>query len=346
MQQIRSGLFGKVKFVVYVENSFDRPNLSDVYLNIYDMVEQDFVNSLAQAFSISGLENIGKDFFKNLGQDLLTIGQDIIDSQYEEIEDEIFNKMENDVKVENEATIEDNSKDSMLTHKESVNDSYSEQLTDMIVESYEDESSKNITKTCQTESRQYSCKFPLCDYSSSDNKVLNDHSEKEHGAEKVVKSYTCPACPEFISATKKNLDEHIFSLHRELKKFSCAECDYKSNFQMNVKRHIDIKHKGLSGDHLCSYCPKRFFSPAKLKSHILVHTNEKNFVCEECAAKFKRKDDLKAHLKIHEPDEIRAKEKAKKMVHVCHTCGKKFEKNWKLKRHMVVHSKNVVTVCT
>ena len=159
------------------------------------------------------------------------------------------------------------------------------------------------------------------------------------GAEKDAKVYPCPVCPAFISTTKKSLDEHMVSLHQEYKKYKCTDCDYKSNFQMNVKRHIDIKHKGLLGDHLCSYCPKRFFSPAKLKSHILVHTNEKNFVCEECAAKFKRKDDLKSHLKIHEPEEIRAQEKARKLVHVCDTCGKKFEKNWKLKRHMVVHSK-------
>ena len=109
---------------------------------------------------------------------------------------------------------------------------------------------------------------------------------------------------------------------------------------MNVKRHVDIKHKGLLGDYMCSHCPKRFFSPAKLKSHILVHTNEKNFVCEECGAKFKRKDDLKAHSKIHDPEGLRAKENEKRMVHDCETCGKKFEKNWKLKRHRVVHAKN------
>ena len=99
----------------------------------------------------------------------------------------------------------------------------------------------------------------------------------------------------FNSKLKKNRDDHVLSRHQELKKYSCAECEYKSNFQMNVKRHVDTKHRGLSGDHLCSYCPKSFFSPAKLKSHILVHPNEKNFVCEECGAKFVSRSGLRLH---------------------------------------------------
>ena len=74
MAHLRPGLFGGVKYVVYLPHRQDRPNLSDVYLNVYDLVKNDFFNNLAQAFSISGLEKIEKDFFKRLGQDFLSIG--------------------------------------------------------------------------------------------------------------------------------------------------------------------------------------------------------------------------------------------------------------------------------
>jgi hypothetical protein len=82
--------------VIYLPDRQDRPNL-----NVHDLVENDFYNNLAQAFSISRLEKIEKDFFKSLGQDFLTIGQDIIDSQYEEIKDDIANQIELNVKTEN-----------------------------------------------------------------------------------------------------------------------------------------------------------------------------------------------------------------------------------------------------
>ena len=93
-----------MKFVVYLDNPVDKPNLTDVYLNVYDMVENDFLNNLAQAFSISGIENIGTDFFKSLGQDFLTIGQDIIDSQCEGVQDELFSKRETDDKLDETIT--------------------------------------------------------------------------------------------------------------------------------------------------------------------------------------------------------------------------------------------------
>ena len=326
MPQTSQGLFGKVKFVVYVPDSQDKPNLSDVYLNIYDMVENDFFNNLAKAFSICGLEKIGKDFFKSLGQDFLTIGQDIIDSQYEGFEQGVNNKVEIDVKKEN---IFDNIDIPIDTTTVKRNESGSNKSNDDIDDDeYQDDDGDEHHLGSLDETMKKKAKTATG--------IKPNFPEKA----KEEKSYACPVCQDFTSTTKKHIDEHIISLHKDYKKYACTDCEYKSNFQMNLKRHIDIKHKGLQGDHFCSYCPKRFFSPAKLKSHILVHTKEKNFVCEECAAEFKRKDDLKSHLKIHEPDDIRAVEKARKMVHVCDTCGKKFEKNWKLQRHMVVHNKN------
>jgi len=326
MPQTSQGLFGKVKFVVYLEDRDDRPNLSDVYLNIYDMVENDFFNHLAKAFSICGFENVGKDFFKRLGQDFLTIGQDIIDSHYEGIEPDIHNQYKVELEVEVKKEYPSDNRVNLDQNYENTEDDGIIANDENVSESLKKVNEENETMGAKTNNTN-------CEKAAQSIDMLG-------GLGKTSKSYTCAICLEFTASRKKEIDEHMMSSHQDYKKYHCTDCDYKSNFQMNVKRHIDIKHKGLLGDHLCSYCPKRFFSPAKLKSHTLVHTKEKNFVCEECAAIFKRKDDLKSHKKIHQPEEIRALEKAKRMVHVCETCGKKFEKNWKLKRHMVVHVKS------
>ena len=132
------------------------------------------------------------------------------------------------------------------------------------------------------------------------------------------------------------------SYEHHMSNFLCVECNYSSNYLNNFKRHQKEHHDlvPVPGNFRCPYCPKTFYVEAKLRSHMLVHKDDRNFGCDECAAKFKRKDDLKVHMKIHLPADIRAVEKAKKLTKECETCGKKFEKNWKLKRHMVVHTKD------
>ena len=240
MHHLRQGLFGKVKFVVYLPDVKDRPNLSDVYLNVYDLVENDFFNNLAQAFSISGLEKIEKDFFKSLGQDFLTIGQDIIDSQYEEIKDEITNQIELNVKTENMSETRESSllADPVEEGENKFDDDFAigpcqfndniEDLDMCLVEDRDYEPEKKKVKSTNSKTHEVK-KFSIA------------HNEILEEAEKVAKVYPCPVCPAFISTTKKKRDEHMVSLHREYKKYKCTDCDYKSNFQMNVKWHIDIK---------------------------------------------------------------------------------------------------------
>jgi len=186
---------------------------------------------------------------------------------------------------------------------------------------------------------KYDCE--LCNFQTNKQSDMKAHLKTEHDVGTETKrAHTCVHCTEFRATNKKMLDQHIIDIHKNVRKYHCDQCNFSSNYINNFQRHQKA-HLGITGNYLCPHCPKAFYVEAKLRSHMLVHSDDKNFVCEECAAKFKRKDDLKVHMKIHLPDEIRAIEKAKKLTKVCETCGKKFEKNWKLKRHMVVHNKDV-----
>jgi hypothetical protein len=183
---------------------------------------------------------------------------------------------------------------------------------------------------------KYACE--RCAFQTNSQKEFKAHTRAQH-LTSDKKIYSCAHCPEFLCTNRKVLDQHIIDSHKNVRKFHCEECNYSSNYLNNFKRH-QMAHQGIPGKFLCPYCTKSFYVEAKMRSHMLVHTDDKNFVCDECAAKFKRKDDLKVHMAIHLPADIRAVEKAKKLTKVCETCGKKFEKNWKLKRHMVVHTKD------
>jgi len=185
---------------------------------------------------------------------------------------------------------------------------------------------------------KYNCDH--CSFKSNKQHDMKMHMREVHslGTEGKRCQHRCVHCNQFEASNKKLLDLHIIEVHKNVRKYHCDQCNYMTNYHINFQRHQKA-HLGIPGSYLCPYCPKSFYVEAKLRSHMLVHTSEKNFVCEECAAKFKRKDDLKVHMKVHLPEHVRAVEKARKLTKVCETCGKKFEKNWKLKRHMIVHNK-------
>jgi len=182
-----------------------------------------------------------------------------------------------------------------------------------------------------------------CSFQANRLSEMKVHQKTVHKYTEGRKTHVCIHCNDFVCSNKKTLDHHIISVHKNVRKYHCDECNYTSNYLNNFQRHT-AGHQGILGNYLCPHCPKAFYVEAKLRSHMLVHTDDKNYVCDECAAKFKRKDDLKVHMRTHLPDEVRAVEKAKKLTKVCETCGKKFEKNWKLKRHMIVHNKETTMV--
>lgn len=207
---------------------------------------------------------------------------------------------------------------------------------------------KKSTKE-ESSKRVYECK--KCSYTARTKAMLSNHLKKhkiKHSNPeskklptiKEKRSYKCNHC-DFIAQTVRDMTKHTTYNHKDLpKKYKCDKCNFATNYVGNVEKHMKKMHLNIPGEFACSKCPSTFYVLAKLKSHMVIHSDEKNYVCDECAAKFKRKDDLKCHMKIHLPDEIRMVEKAKKLTKECPTCHKMFEKKWKLERHQKVHQKD------
>lgn len=211
---------------------------------------------------------------------------------------------------------------------------------------------KKSTKE-QSNKKKYDCKE--CSYSARTKALLSNHSKKHKSEHSNVETkklptikekrrYKCNHC-DFVAKTVRELTKHTTYNHKDIpKKYKCDKCNFATNYFGNVEKHMKKMHLNIPGEYACPQCPSTFYVLAKLKSHMVIHSEEKNFVCDECAAKFKRKDDLKCHMKIHLPDEIRLVEKAKRLTKECPTCHKMFEKKWKLQRHQKVHQKdNLVT---
>lgn len=86
-------------------------------------------------------------------------------------------------------------------------------------------------------------------------------------------------------------------------KAPCDTCG-KSYKPTEMKYHLN-KHLGIF-PYVCSAlgCDKSFTTPALLKGHKLIHSNDRNFKCDECGATFKRTQSLKHHKSYHGDPQI------------------------------------------
>ena len=80
--------------------------------------------------------------------------------------------------------------------------------------------------------------------------------------------------------------------------------------------------------HQCSECGKAFGQLSTLNTHMLVHTQKKNFQCSECGKAFARSDTLKSHMFVHTQEKN----------FQCSECGKAFGRLGALNTHMLVHT--------
>uniref|UniRef100_A0A8B9J3S2 Zinc finger protein 236 n=1 Tax=Astyanax mexicanus TaxID=7994 RepID=A0A8B9J3S2_ASTMX len=116
----------------------------------------------------------------------------------------------------------------------------------------------------------------------------------------------------------------IFQPHR------CDLCPQSFNMEFNLRLH---KSTHNNADPTCPVCDKKFSRVASLKSHIMVHEKEENYLCSECGDEFILQSQLSLHLEEHR------KELSGTKVYNCRTCGKEFTSGSLLKEHMKTHIK-------
>ncbi|VEU20510.1 DEKNAAC101273 [Brettanomyces naardenensis] len=90
----------------------------------------------------------------------------------------------------------------------------------------------------------------------------------------------------------------------------------------------EVKDEAIHDDrferrYICPVCHHSFTRKHNLKSHRLIHTDEKPFACTHCPRRFRRLHDMKRHEKLHSHEK----------PFVCSKCGKGFARGDALLRH-------------
>lgn len=95
--------------------------------------------------------------------------------------------------------------------------------------------------------------------------------------------------------------------------FTCDYCNKTYHSRSQLKNHILWIHMDIR-PHQCQWCGKRFYTPARLAEHTVVHTRVRNFECDICGAKLVSKMAAVYHRRRHTGER----------PYECEDCGEKF----------------------
>ena len=79
---------------------------------------------------------------------------------------------------------------------------------------------------------------------------------------------------------RKHKTEECVTLENS-ENFNCTQCNFTSNIRSEVKRHINIVHKGIRMDK-CSFCDFTSYNKTSLKVHFKAKHEECKFLCNMC----------------------------------------------------------------
>ena len=105
-------------------------------------------------------------------------------------------------------------------------------------------------------------------------------------------------------------------------KFSCQDCDYKTNQSSHLKQHVEGIHEGVC--YKCEQCDYKGTTRSDLKRHVENRHNGIFYSCDQCSHKARTKSNLKVHVQY----------KHDGIVIPCRQCDFKGRDRGRLNRHM------------
>ena len=143
-------------------------------------------------------------------------------------------------------------------------------------------------KSVHEKIKRYYC--DQCDYACYHKHNIKKH-EKTHQinpSEKDKKTeILCKICG-YKANIPSRLEDHIKSVHQNVKRFYCDQCDYACYYKQNIQKHKKIHQdnptaKKRKFGNVCNICDKKFKNPTYVQEHIeAVHENIKRFHCNVC----------------------------------------------------------------
>lgn len=174
-----------------------------------------------------------------------------------------------------------------------------------------------------SDERKFVC--PVCNKSFKTSDVLTKHKRLH----KDTFSYTCEICG-FGCHSNSILRRHI-DTHNQVKRHGCTVCGTKySNKESLVihklrENHYKPDDPDVAKSVQCDHCDRRFPSAThkSYAQHLRTHTGEKPYQCKICGRQFSEQSNMKTHELIHREEK----------PFLC-VCGKGFVQKRFLRKHL------------
>ncbi|KAL0893192.1 hypothetical protein ABMA27_014806 [Loxostege sticticalis] len=135
-----------------------------------------------------------------------------------------------------------------------------------------------------------------------------------------IKQFKCSPCDMTFPNKEKLM------VHRRERQCMRRACDICGQLVISIPQHMRYIHKQVV-QHKCPTCGKEFPIIARLKNHMLVHTNTFNFFCDLCPYKCKHKYYLVMHMRTHTGEK----------PYKCAQCPATFVNPSNLNKHKLTH---------
>ncbi|XP_055533839.1 zinc finger protein 883-like [Wyeomyia smithii] len=138
------------------------------------------------------------------------------------------------------------------------------------------------------------CKY--CDRRYSDERAREGHVKTFHLGEGAPCPSTCEQCGivcSSLAALKRHLRDHKTNLE-------CGQCNEIFHRKYKLKEHISRVHASQQTETFeCNVCHRIVHSLGSYNAHLKMHISGKTFKCELCPMKFHTAGNMRLHRKIH-----------------------------------------------
>ena len=199
----------------------------------------------------------------------------------------------------------------------------------VIKESYMEEKIRYLEMKCKSLEVKLENGCKRCE-----NQVLKINEQEDHnGIKHGSLEFSCEKCDSMFK-TKGELDNHLKSVHKDMKNFACKKCTEKYQTRDALIAHEKIHN--VVEHYQCEKCYSMFKTKGELDNHSkTVHKAMRNFACKKCTQKYQTRDALDAHEKSHNVVEH----------YQCEKCEKIFKTEDDLKEHMKTHTDHLEYLC-
>lgn len=151
---------------------------------------------------------------------------------------------------------------------------------------------------------------------------------RSHPNETKLVTFFCDIC-KYSCNLKHRIRFHMRHKHLKVVQYKCEFCNRSYTDKVSLKFHTSNTHT-QKFQHHCTICNKGLITAYRLRNHMALHSDLRQFKCDICGDSFKTDEYLKRHKRETHSGKVLS----------CGNCKKTFKNMKLLSQHQIFHKPN------